>query len=105
MANVTTTGPTPGPWVATEYEEMPGEWGVTPAADLNAFAVAYVYEEADAHLIAAAPDLLAAAEAAVNSHGPSCAFCNTLQDDHVGSCPAPALLAAIQSARANERTP
>jgi hypothetical protein len=56
---------TPGPWVAREVGGMgwPGQRGF--AIDFNEDqeqVVDFVYEEADAHLIAAAPDLLEALE-------------------------------------------
>jgi len=54
---------TPGPWIARQVggPGFPGQIGY--AIDFNADqeqVVDFVYEEADAHLIAAAPDLLAA---------------------------------------------
>ena len=61
---------TPGPWVAREVNGMgwPGQRGF--AIDFNEDqeqVVEFVYEEADAHLIAAAPDLLEALEAVLNA--------------------------------------
>lgn len=61
------SGITPGPWVVREVKGLglPGQVGY--AIDFNADqeqVVDYVYEKADAYLIAAAPDLLAALQAA-----------------------------------------
>ena len=61
---------TPGPWVAREVggAGWPGQRGF--AIDYNADqeqVVDFVYEEADAHLISAAPDLLEALEAAADA--------------------------------------
>lgn len=51
---------TPGTWAAESHLREPGMWTVV-ASDL--FFVASVAKEADAHLIAAAPDLYRALEA------------------------------------------
>lgn len=50
---------TPGPWIARKCGTS---WAIDYNADQEQV-VDYVYEEADAHLIAAAPDLFAALKA------------------------------------------
>jgi hypothetical protein len=49
---------TPGPWEAGEFADRTGDWLVS--AKRQRYFVADVYTEADARLIAAAPDMLAA---------------------------------------------
>lgn len=53
------SGHTPGPWFARQCGKA---WAIDFNEDQEQV-VDYVYEEADAHLIAAAPDLLEACEA------------------------------------------
>jgi hypothetical protein len=53
-----TLSPSPGPWKAVEHKS--GGWNVQAA---NGYQLASLLREADARLIAAAPDLLAALKA------------------------------------------
>ena len=65
---------TPGPWIVKRgaWEFTIGNESSKPSARLHDFMVAKtpensMHSEADAHLIAAAPDLLAACEAALST--------------------------------------
>ena len=51
---------TPGPWHVDECPDADGFFTIRPPADIDAQPIATVYTGADAALIAAAPDLLAA---------------------------------------------
>lgn len=60
-----TTKHTPGPWTADECTDHDGYRTIrpgdgTPNGDIHAEVIATVYEDADAQLIAAAPELLEA---------------------------------------------
>lgn len=54
---------TPGPWLASKRSSVVGLPVVAPAADGRVICEVVGGTQADAHVIAAAPDLLAAAEA------------------------------------------
>lgn len=55
---------TPGPWAIDEFENYKNRSdGKTLINDANGKAIAYVFNEANARLLAAAPDLLEALEA------------------------------------------
>lgn len=82
---------TPKPWIAREVNGAgwPGQRGF--AIDFNEDqeqVVDFVYEEADAHLIAAAPDMLEALEAAL-----------TILTDSVGDFDYDKAIAAIAKAK------
>jgi len=64
------TGHTPGPWRGAEYEFMGGDYpfGVYEGLDADGVEVAACHTLADARLIAAAPELLEACEAAMRIH-------------------------------------
>lgn len=96
--------PTPGPWMARQFGNSP-QWIVSTVAD-DWHAICTTSQEndmANAIAIAALPDLLAAAEAAVreeNCHS-GCPWCVKVDDEneHRSACPMASLEAAIATAK------
>lgn len=97
---------TPGPWNADEQPDAYGYGTIRPCdgtenGDTSAQPIATVYEYANARLIAAAPDLLAALRAAVEYLGCALAGANlkaTGYDREAGVEEYQAALAAIAKA-------
>ena len=112
---------TPGPWVHIPNEKFrpgavlvwtakgPGHGAICELSGPNGYTETMARHEANARLIAAAPDLLAAAEAVLNdaympdliSGGHVCLNCNfnLNSGEHHAECPIPALAAAIKKAK------
>jgi len=94
---------TPGPWELREgWEEVFGPGIYTPGAhDMEPHAAVSQFAadpDADARLIAAAPDLLAALEQIVADNDGYCYRCEK-GNDHGPSCPIPTARAAIAKAK------
>ncbi|MDP3063884.1 MAG: hypothetical protein Q8O40_11845 [Chloroflexota bacterium] len=95
-------GHTPGPWKVVEDSQL------TVSDNTGESAIAYIerYDkdtQANARLIAAAPDLHKAAQAIIkwaNLHLPDCVLCGArgLDSDHAQDCPVSIAAAAIAKA-------
>jgi hypothetical protein len=91
---------TPGPWHWAAPGDLRNEDGVEVGGCLDRLDLTDHEHEADASLIAAAPDLLSACQALVaySETSINCAVCANGGDAHDADCPVPAAREAIAKA-------